>query len=61
MGDVLLFAGGIDHKEQVRVTAGEIQGQMRQHSQLINLYGAKRICIGAKHDELRHGDLQGLA
>ena len=27
--------------------AGEIQGQTRQHSRLINLLGVKLICIGA--------------
>ena len=26
--------------------AGEIQGQTRQHSRLINLLGVKQICIG---------------
>merc|ERR1719379_2422839 len=27
--------------------AGEIQGQTRQHSRLINLLGVKQICVGA--------------
>merc|ERR1712187_466508 len=37
--------------------AGEIQGQTRQHSRLINLLGVKQICIG-EQDGLRHRWLQ---
>ena len=39
--------------------AGEIQGQTRQHSRLINLLGVKQICIGSVNKMgLRHCRLQ---
>merc|ERR1712064_88567 len=45
--------------------AGEIQGQTRQHSRLINLLGVKQICIGvnkmdcdtAGYKQERHGEI----
>merc|ERR1712185_182722 len=45
--------------------AGEIQGQTRQHSRLINLLGVKQICVGvnkmdcdtAGYKQSRHGEI----
>ncbi|CAE7495822.1 unnamed protein product, partial [Symbiodinium sp. CCMP2456] len=53
-GRLLFELGGLPERELEKLKqeaernhkAGEIQGQTRQHSRLINLLGVKQICIG---------------